>query len=123
MMSLVRTFSNKTVIRIALLATLGLTSCVQSMMAQAKQIQFDLRPNPKFVNCVGVLNGPTPVAHVTVTRGALSDTLNIVADNIRPHLAFDMFTVQRTNLKPDGTVDPSVKNFGMAWYQSDLQSN
>ena len=124
MLSLARTFSSKkTLVRVAFLVSLGLTSGVQDMKAQTSQVQFDLKANPKFVNCLGVPNGPTPVAHVTVTRGGFSDTLNIVADNIKPHLAFDMFTVERTNLKADGTVDAAFKTFGFAWYQSDLRSN
>jgi hypothetical protein len=124
MTSLVQTLSkSKTVVRIAFLASLGLASGAQNLMAQAAQADFDLKPNPKVVACLGVPNGPTPTAHVTVKRGPLSDTLIIVADNIRPHLAFDMFTVQRSNLRPNGTIDTTVKNFGLAWYQSDLEAN
>jgi hypothetical protein len=114
---------SKIVIRIAFLATLALATGAQSLMAQANEVDFDLTPNPKTVACLGVPNGPTPTAHVVVKRGPLADTLTIVADNIRPHLAFDMFTVQRSNLRSNGTVDPTVKNFGLAWYQSDLQAN
>lgn len=91
--------------------------------AQVKQVEFDLHVNPKIVSCLGVSGGPAPTAHVTVTRGKLSDTLKIEADNIRPHLAFDMFTVQRSSLLSDGTADPNFTNFGLAWYQSDLEAN
>ena len=86
------------------------------------QTQFDLHVNPKFVSCMGT-GGPTPTAHVTVKRGKLADTLTIEGDHFRPHIAFDMFTVQRSNLLSDGSVDPSFTNFGMAWYQSDLEAN
>jgi hypothetical protein len=123
MTSVFQAFKNKTVIRIALLASLGMSAGVQNLMAQAKEVEFDLTPNPKFVQCLGVPNGPTPTAHVKVVRGPLADTLTITADNIRPRLAFDMFTVQRSNLKANGTVDTTVKNFGLAWYQSDLEAN
>ena len=124
MKSLVEALSkSKIVIRIAFLASVGLATGAQNMMAQASEAEFDLTPNPKTAACLGVPNGPTPTAHVTVKRGPLADTLTIVADNIRPHLAFDMFTVQRSNLKANGTVDTTVKNFGMAWYQTDLQAN
>jgi hypothetical protein len=84
---------------------------------------FVLHPNPKFLSCLGVPGGNPPVAHVTVTRGKLNDILQITGQNFKPGLAFDMFTVQRSNLLPDGTVDPNFTNFGMAWYQSDLQAN
>ena len=41
--------------------------------------------------------------------------------NIMPNLAFDLFTVQRSSLLANGTADPNFKNFGLAWYQSDVQ--
>jgi len=123
-MSLANMFStNKTLLRVAFLASLSVTLGLQSMMAQENDAEFDLTPNPKVVACLGVPNGPTPKAHVSVKRGGLADTLTITADNIKPGLAFDMFTVQRSNLKANGTVDTTVKNFGLAWYQSDLRAN
>jgi hypothetical protein len=94
------------------------------MVAQTNVAHFDLFPNPKFVSCLGVPGGPTPRAQVTVTRGTLNDTLVLSAQNIRPGIAFDMFTVQRTNLLTDHTVDPAFTgSFGFAWYQSDLQAS
>lgn len=99
------------------------TFAAQTAFAQVNLIQFDLHVNPKFAACLGVAGGPAPTAHVTVKRGPRADTLTIEAANIRPHLAFDMFTVQRSNLLPNGSPDPNFTNFGMAWYQSDLQAN
>jgi hypothetical protein len=84
---------------------------------------FVLHPNPKFLSCLGVEGGATPSAKVTVTRGKLNDTLTISGQNFKPGLAFDMFTVERSNLLSDATVDPAFTNFGMAWYQSDLEAN
>jgi hypothetical protein len=107
----------------ALVFVFALTVGAQTLLAQASQTEFDLVPNPKFVSCLGVPGGPTPTAHVKVVRGSLNDTLTITADNIKPRLAFDMFTVQRSNLKASGAIDPAFKNFGLAWYQSDLRAN
>ena len=84
---------------------------------------FVLRPNPKFLSCLGVPGGHTPTAKVTVTRGKLNDTLTINGAYFKPGLAFDMFTVERSNLLSNATLDPNFTNFGMAWYQSDLQVN
>ena len=92
-------------------------------VAQSDIANFQLYPNPKFVSCLGVPGGPTPRAKVTVYRGKLNDTLVIKAENIRPGLAFDMFTVERSNLLADATPDPAFTNFGFAWYQSDLEAN
>jgi hypothetical protein len=95
-----------------------------SAAAQPSQIEFDLHVNPKFQSCLGVSGGPTPTAHVTVKRGNLADTLTIEGANIKPHLRFDMFTVQRSNLLANGNPDPNFTgSFGMAWYQSDLHAS
>jgi hypothetical protein len=99
------------------------TAGAQSLLAQASVTEFDLHPNPKTLACLKVPGGPTPTAHGKVVRGTRNDTLTITAANIRPGLAFDMFTVQRSNLKPSGSTNTAFTNFGMAWYQSDLQAN
>jgi hypothetical protein len=103
-----------------LIGLLGSPAIAQDVV---KQIDFDLHVNPKFQACLGQDGGPTPTAHVTVKRGAFSDTLTIEGENFKPKLAFDMFTVQRSNLLANGNPDPNFTNFGLAWYQSDLQAN
>jgi hypothetical protein len=107
---------------LAVLAALVLA--VQSAKAQhpLDTVDFDLVANPNFTACLGIAGEPAPTAHVTVKRGTFNDTLTIEGDNIRPHLAFDMFTVQRSNLLPNGKVDNKFTNFGMAWYQRDLRA-
>jgi len=109
-----------TKIFLALLAVAALTSLAP---AQVDLINFDLHVNPAVVSCLSADGGPVPTAHVTVRRGKFADTLTIVGDNFRPHLAFDLFTVQRSRLLANGNLDPNFTNFGMAWYQSDLQAN
>jgi len=96
---------------------------VRPMLGQVNQITFNLTPQPKFVSCLGVEGGPTPTATVTVKRGELHDTLTLHAYNIKPHLGFDLFTIQNTNLLSDGLPDPTFQNFGLAWYQTDVQAN
>ena len=92
------------------------------LAAQPDVISFDLYPNPKFIDC---LRDPSthekPYAKVTVLRGELNDTLQLKLKYIKPGLAFDLFTVQRSALLHDGALDPKFTNFGFAWYQSDLQ--
>ena len=95
----------------------------QTVVAQVKTITFTLTPQPKFVNCLGVEGGPTPSATVTVTRGGLRDTLTLKASNLKPHLGFDLFTIQNTNLLSNGKPDPKFLNFGLAWYQTDVEAN
>jgi hypothetical protein len=93
------------------------------LAAAVKQTEFDLVPEAKTVACLGRSGGPTPKAHVTVQRGSLNDTLTIEAENIKPGLSFDRFTVQRSNLLADGSPNPVFKTFGFAWYPSDLQAS
>ena len=115
--------------RLILLAAVAMATFVPTVQpafaqdAVQDQISFDLHVNPKFAACQGVPNGPAPAVHVTVKRGKLADTLTIEGDNFLPRLAFDMFTVQRSNLLANGTPDPNFTTFGMAWYQSDLEAN
>ena len=113
----------KKFILVAAVAAVAFAVSAHTAAAQSNTVQFKLYPNPKFVSCLGEPGGPTPTATVKVTRGALADTLTIQAKNLRPNLAFDMFTVQRSNLLSDGTADPNFTNFGLAWYQSDLEAD
>src|SRR5262249_29621125 len=83
-------------------------------------VQFNLVPNAAFVNCIKGSSG-TPTASVTVTRGAVNDTLEIVLSNFKPDLDFDLFTVQNSTFLANGTKDPGFTNFGLAWYKSDIR--
>jgi hypothetical protein len=88
--------------------------------------QFKLVANPKFASCLARFPGDAsrqPEADVTVRRGNLNDVLTMHVKNIKPNLAFDLFTVQRSSLLANGTPDPKFTNFGMAWYQSDVQAD
>jgi hypothetical protein len=86
------------------------------------EISFDLVPNTPFVNCLRRSAYEEPRAHATVIRGKLNDTLILDLDGIKPGLAFDLFTVQRSSFLADGVPDPAFKgSFGLAWYQSDIE--
>ena len=88
---------------------------------------FNLFANPKFANCLARYPGDPsrpPKAEVTVQRGNLNDTLKLRVSDIKPNLAFDLFTVQRSPFLHDGSADPTFKSsFGLAWYQSDVQAD
>jgi hypothetical protein len=94
--------------------------------AEEDIVQFQLHPNPKFIGCLaGYPDDPSraPTVTVTVVRGDLNDGLFLDGRNIKPNLAFDMFTVEESALLADGTPNPNFQNFGLAWYQSDLEAN
>lgn len=85
------------------------------------EISFKLTPNPKFSQCmVGDPQAPPPSAKVTVSRGTANDVMIVELTNFKPNSAFDLFTIQRSNLKSNGAPDPDFKTFGLAWYQSDI---
>src|SRR5215469_9596460 len=94
-----------------------------SVSAAVPEIAFHLAAQPKFVNCLGVEGGPTPSADVIVQRGELSDILILHVHHLKPNLGFDLFTIQNSNLLSSGEVDPKFKNFGLAWYQTDVQAD
>lgn len=128
MKTTLRTISGRQrVARSALIAFVALTvSAVlpATGFAQDKtdEISFDLTPNPQFIDCLRASSLEEPRAHATVVRGKLNDTLILDLDGIKPGLAFDLFTVQRSSLLAPGTPDPAFnKSFGLAWYQSDIE--
>lgn len=105
-------------------AALAVASLTPLAAAQAPDVEFDLHPNPKFVACLGATGGPAPTAHVTVKRNNRNETLTIEGNNIRPDLAFDMFTIEKTNLLSDGSANAGFNgSFGLAHYQSDLKAD
>src|SRR5215471_4141336 len=95
-----------------LVATFAATASFAALRTSAAQapslVSFELRSESKFVECFRDPNSSEePSATVTVVRGSLNDTLHLKLEHVKPGLAFDLFTVQRTNLLADGTVDPA----------------
>ena len=105
------------------LATISLGLAGKTAYSQVPEIAFDLVPQPKFASCLGEPYGPAPAAEVIVQRGELNDVLILRAHHLKPNLGFDLFTIQNSNLLSNGAVDPNFKNFGLAWYQTDVQAD
>jgi hypothetical protein len=90
------------------------------------EASFALSANPKFLNCLAKFpNDPSrpPTASVDVEKGDLNDRLTLHLHNIKPNLAFDLFTVQRSTLDAQGQPISPAPSFGLAWYQSDVQAD
>lgn len=104
-------------------AAISLGLAGKCAFAQVPEIVFNLAPQPKFVSCLGAPYGPAPTAEVIVQRGELNDVLILRAHHLKPNLGFDLFTIQNTNLLANGEPDPKFKNFGLAWYQTDVQAD
>jgi hypothetical protein len=90
--------------------------------SQVHQTTFSLFPNQAFLSCLAPA-GQTPTAQATVTRGRLHDSLTLTLAHFKPNLGFDLFTVQRSNQTATGQPVTGFTNFGMAWYQTDVETN
>jgi hypothetical protein len=89
-------------------------------------VHLTFYPDPTMIPCLAQYpDDPKrqPKVEADVVRGELNDGLFLHGKNIKPDLAFDMFTMERSLLGPDGQRDPSFHGFGFAWYQSDLEAN
>jgi hypothetical protein len=112
---------------VAAALAVGAVSAVAAYSASGNtETSFELAPNPKFVNCLAKYpNDPSrlPSASVEVEKGDLNDRLTLHLHNIKPNLAFDLFTVQRSTLDAQGKPISPAPSFGLAWYQSDVQAD
>ncbi len=108
---------------LASLAIISSTSFIPNYKAQAVPVEtaFHLVPNQQFVSCMAASPQVTPTVTVLVRRGDLNDHMTVIMKNFKPGLKFDLFTVQRSSLLANGTSDPNFRNFGLAWYQTDLE--
>ena len=106
---------------LAALAVLAVSG-IASSQEKKDEITFNLLPNPAVVDCLRANPFEEPRARATVIRGKLNDTLILDLDGIKPGLAFDLFTVERSFFQANGTKDPNFTgSFGLAWYQSDIK--
>jgi hypothetical protein len=83
------------------------------------KITFHLFPNPQFLGCAQEEN-QTASAKVTVIPGKHTARLTLHLKGFKEDQGFDLFTVQNSPQLADGSPDPDFKNFGLAWYQADI---
>jgi len=100
-------------------------SALPAAAQKPEETEFKLFPFPRFLPCITNPNDhDPPEARVEVERGELNDQLHLKLKHFKPGLAFDLFTVERSRLLSNGTVNPDPTfTFGLAWYQSDVQVN
>jgi ZU5 domain len=94
--------------------------------AETDTVHLVFHPDPKILPCLAQYaddDSRQPSVEADVVRGDLNDGLFLRGKWIKPGLAFDMFTVERSSLQADATKDPNFHGFGFAWYQSDLEAN
>jgi hypothetical protein len=95
--------------------------------ADREEAEFPLIvANPNLLTCLAEFpDDPrrAPSATVAVARGEENDTLRLRLRNIKHNLDFDLFTVENSNKLANGAPDGAFKNFGLAWYQTDVHVN
>ena len=67
---------------------------------------FSMVPSPNISACL-----PKAKGTVTITPNSLNDTMKVNVSGLAPNTGYDLFVIQLPN-----------KPFGVAWYQSDLQT-
>jgi len=75
----------------------------------ATSFSFALKPSSSAISACLPNN---PGGHVTITTGALNDTMTVNLHGMPPNAGFDLFVIQQ----------PTAP-FGISWYQSDIQAN
>jgi hypothetical protein len=102
-------------------AVLGASMTVPVHAQQKSDIvSFELTPNPAVLACMAADPKVTPRAYVYIKPGALNDKAVVGLSGFKPGLQFALFTTEKSILKADGTNDPNFKNFGLAWYQTEV---
>ena len=86
-----------------------------------KEIRFQLYPNKKFLACMAASPYVTPTVNVVVKRGEVNDEMTLALSNFKSGLQFDLFTLKNTIQQANGSPTPNFRNFGLAWYQSDIK--
>ena len=98
-------------------------SSIPEVLSPTPLAVFNLKTNPAVLKCLQN-GGATPFAQVSVVQNAPNDDLALLIRNVKPGLAFDLFTVQGSLFLANGSVDPNFKtNVGLSWYQSDIQAD
>ncbi len=91
--------------------TLGLTSAGAATSAashpNARTFSFALKPSAGIPACIKHASG-----RVTIITGSQNDTMRVSVRGLPHNTGFDLFVIQLP-----------TKPFGVAWYQTDIQTN
>jgi hypothetical protein len=102
-------------------AVLALPAIALSAGKPPKSVTFSMFPQNALINCLKPSPGsPAPTVSGLVTRGKLADQLTLNLAGFKPGLDFDLFTIQNSPQKADGSPVSPFPGFGLAWYQSDV---
>jgi hypothetical protein len=86
----------------------NLSSSLDGANAQPNaSFTFSMVPSPGITTCL-----PNAKGTVTITPGSLNDLMKVSVSGLAPSTGYDLFVIEIPN-----------KPFGIAWYQSDLQTD
>jgi len=90
-----------------LLGLLSVLSLSTNALAHINTSIFLLHPQTKFLPCFQASGSSTVTsqAFVIVNQGQQNDTLVLSLRGFKPGIDLDLFTVQNTNLNPDGNLN------------------
>ena len=83
------------------------SSIAQNTLANNGGFSFNLVPSPGIKACL-----PNATGKVKVTPGSLNDEMHVEVKGLAPNTGYDLFVTEIPN-----------KPFGVAWYQSDLETD
>lgn len=87
-------------------AASGASASTATPTAPGKSFSFALKPSSSAISaCL-----PKAGGHVTITPGALNDTMKVSLHGMPANAGFDLFVIQQ----------PTAP-FGVSWYQTDIQ--
>jgi hypothetical protein len=98
-----------TALAAGLALTVGLTAASGATTrtpSTSSSFTFSLVPSPGITACL-----PNAGGTVTITKTTPNDTMKVSVTGLSPNSSFDLFVIQVPN-----------KPFGVAWYQTDVQT-
>jgi hypothetical protein len=104
----------------AIVSSLVLGAAIAAPAKAEPITSFELYPNDAVIACMAADPNVKPTAKVLVKPGELNDQMVVALSGFKPGLTFSLFTVESSPLQADGNADPNFKNFGLAWYQSEV---
>ncbi len=85
----------------------SLSGATQSQAKASNSFSFNMIASPGINACL-----PKARGNVTITPGSLNDEMKVSVSGLVPNTGYDLFVTQLPN-----------KPFGIAWYQSDLETD
>jgi hypothetical protein len=88
------------------------TTTTTDVNADSSGFHFTLVPSPGITACLPHASGSAVISNVKVHGEVINQVMTVSVKNLAPNAGYDLFVLEIPN-----------KPFGIAWYQSDLQTD